>query len=89
MGLDSQAPSPQAHPRAVKQSADEETAKDLGASAAEDGHTPVVVEGPVVEVPLTREEPAAEHPITGCSWPLDSQEEDQVEVHAPKEDPDD
>ena len=104
VGLDTQAPSLQAHPRAVKLSADEEMARDLGASAVVDGHTPespalgepmadssliekdAVVEERMVEVPPTREEPAAEHPASVRSWPLDSQEEDQVEVHAPKED---
>ena len=45
-----------------------------------------VVEEPMVEVPPTREEPATECPALVCSWPLDSQEEDQVEVHTPKED---
>ena len=107
VGLDTQAPSQQAHPWAVEQSTDEETARDLGASAAEDGHTPeslmlgeplvdssliekdVAAEESVVEVPPTREEPAVEHPTSVRSWPLDSQEEDQVEVHAPKEDLDD
>ena len=75
-------------------------ARDLGASAAEDGHTPeslalgepvaegsliekdVAAEEPVVEVPPTREEPAA---ASVHSWPLDSQE-DQVEVLSPEED---
>ena len=103
-GLDAQAPSPQAYPQAVKQSANEETARDPGASAVDDGHTPEspalgepVVDGsliekdaaaeePMVEVPPTREEPAVEHPALVCSWPPDSQEEDQVEVHTPKED---
>ena len=46
-------------------------------------------EEPMVEVPPTMEEPAAEHPTSGCGWPANSQEEDQVEVHAPKEDLDD
>ena len=46
----------------------------------------VAAEEPMVEVPPTSEEPAAEHPVSVCSWPLDSQEEDQVEVHIPKED---
>ena len=105
-GLDAKAPSPQAHPRAVKQSADEEMARDPGASAVEDGHTPespalgepmvdgsliekdVVAEEPVVEIPPSREEPTVECPVSVHSWPPDSQEEDQVEVHAPEEDPD-
>ena len=39
VGLDTQVPSPQAHPWAVKQSANEEMARDLGASAVDDGHT--------------------------------------------------
>ena len=43
----------------------------------------------VVEVLPTREEPAAECPASVCSWLPDSQEEDQVEVHTPKEDLDD
>ena len=43
----------------------------------------------MVEVPPTREESAAEHPASVHSWPLDSKEEDQVEVHAPEEDLDD
>ena len=107
MGLDAQAPSPQAHPWAVKQSADEETARDPGACAAEDGHileSPVLgepmvyssliekdvaAEEPMVEVPPTKEEPAVKHPVLVHLWPPDSQEEDQVEVHAPKEDLDD
>ena len=46
----------------------------------------VVVEEPMVEVPPTREEPAVEHPVSVCSWPPNSQEEDQVEVHTPEED---
>ena len=46
----------------------------------------VAAEEPMVEVPPTREEPAAEHPASVRLWPPDSQEEDQVEVHAPKED---
>ena len=46
------------------------------------------VEEPMVEVPPTREEPAAECPASVHSWPLDFQE-DQVEVHASKEDLDD
>ena len=76
-GLDAQVPSLQAHPRAVKQSGNEEMTRDPGASAVEDGHTPeslvlgkpvadgslmekdVAVEEPMVEVPPTREEPAA------------------------------
>ena len=77
VGLDTQVLSPQAHSRAFEQSTDEDTARDLGAYAAEDGHTlespalgepmedssliekDVVVEEPMVEVPPTREEPAA------------------------------
>ena len=107
VGLDIQVPGPQAHPQAVKGSTNEETARDLGASAAEDGHTPespalgepvadgslmekdVVAEEPVVEVPPTREGPAVECPASVHSWPPDSQEEDQVEVHTPEEDLDD
>ena len=102
MGLDTQAPSPQAHPQAVKQSTDEEMARNPGASAVEDGHTPeslalgepmadssliekdAAAEEPVVEVLPTREEPAVKCPASVCSWPPDSQEEDQVEVHTPE-----
>ena len=43
-----------------------------------------MAEEPVVEVPPTREEPAAECPASVHSWPADSQEADQVEVHALK-----
>ena len=48
-----------------------------------------VTEELMVEVPPTREEPAAECPASVHSWPPDSQEEDQVEVHTPKKDLDD
>ena len=44
----------------------------------------VPTEEPVVEAPPTGEEPAVEHPTSGCKWPLDSQEEDRMEVHAPR-----
>ena len=85
-----------------EQSASEEAVREFGAPAMVDEPTQkeqavdsslvegdVAVENPVMDTPLAREEPAAEHPTLGCEWPPDSQEEDRVEVHTPKDDPND
>ena len=70
-GLDAQVPSPQAHPEAVKQSTDEEMARDLGASAAEDGHTlkslalgESMADSSLIEKDAVAEEPMVEGPPT-------------------------
>ena len=45
-------------------------------------------EEPAMEAPPAREEPAAEHPALGCECPQDTQEDERVEVHVLKDDPD-
>ena len=64
-GVDTQAPSPQAHPWAVEESTNEEMARDPGASAAEDGHTPesLALREPMADGSLIEKDVAAEEPM--------------------------
>ena len=64
----------------VKQMADDSLVEKL--VAAEEPR-------PMMEVPLATEKPAMEHPALRRECLEDSQEDDQVEVHAPDDDPND
>ena len=77
VGLDAQVPSPQAHPWAVKQSANEEMARDPGASATEDGHTleSLALGEPVADTSLIEKDVAAEEPMWKFPQPVRSQQQ--------------
>ena len=73
--------------------------EDLGAPTTEDGCSQVkwvedsslaaTAQEVVAETPLAEEVLVVEDHTSGCGCPQDLQEDDQVEVHAPNDNPDD